>query len=591
MALSSNLNTLERKAEIDTFLSSLSPWELLRVRGHLRNISPKFAGLEDLPPEVLIEIVPYLGVKDVLDCCLVSKSWARSWTHNAVLGALCHHNFAGLRDIRPSTDLKELFVKTARRRLARKTARFKKKIIPWDASWSTSEFTNENPMPPSMKTDTAPALVGVNHPIRYADGKVAWRPNRDLVIIDDLRTRSRQRCTLGHLALHVQHLGHKAWKQISLPGPFAKCYVQRDTIGLVTKTKRVIIWTWQGTASQLIFQENEHGGRENGRSPLFGGLPGLIIHPTLPDVVYVIWAYLLEGNDENMAALTIVKFESGVATWKSQGSISHSSVGSDRNLDPAISFICRKENSHGTYTLTVSRAIDCGHHVSERRMWRCHDVNGDLRFAGWNAVSFNIFTQKCSQSYYYDGAIKNGMWWDLNEDLAPPCCAGDNKNVIQDATIWNHDLHFSVFTKTRSRPDDLSSPQFQQSYHKYYPCMTIRPLTSTDDAGMTGTFETVPTPYEPSDTMQQGELFIDDDFAIVRLRAGLVVWTQDVRQAPGLAEDTEEATEADHFDSDANASDVDDDYWEQLQGPYVTEDTDTISSREDRYWATFTSPE
>ena len=193
----SNPSRDEENEAIDAFLSNLSHWGLLRVRNHLQSMRLKFSGLENLPPEIICEIAPHLDLQDLLNCRLVSREWFRSWTHKAVVATLCKDRFPGLMELHPSTKPDALFLKTAVERLKWQRKDFCRRIIPWDPSRSTDEFRNESTLSTPGPAGDALETVPVVYPVQYDDGMIAWQPRQDCVIVDDLRTSSRQRYGLA----------------------------------------------------------------------------------------------------------------------------------------------------------------------------------------------------------------------------------------------------------------------------------------------------------------------------------------------------------------------------------------------------------
>lgn len=190
---------------IDAFLSSLSPWGLLHLKRQLRSGDfplDGLAGMPDLPPEIFCHIVPLLGLKDVLNCRLVSRQWHHAWIHGAVVDDLCRHFFPGLLEIQLSKfDNNQLFLGAARKHARRHLARPKVMTIPWNES-NEGFFTDVDESAlarPGNKGDSY--FLYHEQPVWYNNGKVAWQPDKTQVIIDDLRTRRRRRCYFGSTSL------------------------------------------------------------------------------------------------------------------------------------------------------------------------------------------------------------------------------------------------------------------------------------------------------------------------------------------------------------------------------------------------------
>lgn len=196
--------------DIDAFLSSLDPWGILHLRRQLhsgKHAVEGLAELADLPPEIICQIIPLLRLADILNCLLVSYGWHRAWSHNAVMGSLCRHFFSGLIEIHPDEpDHARLFLEAARKRLQRQHVRPKLWTIHRNTA-STTDFLpiseNESSLLTAQDQSPDPGLKDI---VRYSNGKVAWQPSKSQVIIDDLRTKRRQRCYFGSTLLSGPHL-------------------------------------------------------------------------------------------------------------------------------------------------------------------------------------------------------------------------------------------------------------------------------------------------------------------------------------------------------------------------------------------------
>ena len=191
------MNHSQQKAAIDALFLSLDQWGLLYARSKLRDLALKFSGLEDLPPEIICSIASCLRLSDIFNCCLVSQSWYQSFTHCAVLIALCRHLFPGLRETCPSVGPKQLLINAASNYLKWHQLGYNAKFIPWDPSWSTDHFKNETPRGAQQLPDADNKTIEVVFAIQYTEGLLAWQPNHDMIILDDLQTRTRRRCAFG----------------------------------------------------------------------------------------------------------------------------------------------------------------------------------------------------------------------------------------------------------------------------------------------------------------------------------------------------------------------------------------------------------
>lgn len=196
------MDSFQQKQAIDELLASLDPWALLYARSKLRDVVFKFAGLEDLPPEIICMVVPFLGWKDYFTVGHVSKTWSRAWSHQAVLIAFCQHLFPGLYQMNKHStqpkQLKQLLEHAMWNRLKWRQRELNMEIIPWIPSWSSPQFTNESrPALQQLEDSTGtPTTVENIFPMKYCEGLIAWQNGYDLAIIDDLRARTRRRCAL-----------------------------------------------------------------------------------------------------------------------------------------------------------------------------------------------------------------------------------------------------------------------------------------------------------------------------------------------------------------------------------------------------------
>ncbi|KAH6897136.1 hypothetical protein B0T10DRAFT_176767 [Thelonectria olida] len=299
----------ERRNELNRFISSLSPWELLYMRQKMQQTTIKLAGLEDMPPELICLLEPHLELRDVLSCQLVSKAWSGAWSQDGVAYQVCNRYFPGLMEMHPFEAFGRLLVDALNKRRREHSS---KRLIRWNTNWETPIFQNPSRRPRSIPLDTG-SEHSQQYPIRYVDGKMAWQPRRDLVIVDDLNTKIRQRVVCPRLepplryqlvalssqlvvfftidqehethVVPVYHLEHRQFKKIHLPSPVAQCCVDGDRVGAVTKTGQIIVWTWNGKSTQL---DLEGVSTPPDSSPHL--VPGLFFHPR-DGTVFAVWFY------------------------------------------------------------------------------------------------------------------------------------------------------------------------------------------------------------------------------------------------------------------------------------------------------------
>lgn len=193
-----------RDPRIDSFLASLSPWELLRLREDLRNRNIKITGLadlSDLPSEIVSMIAVKLELDDVLCCRMVSRSWHATWTRGAVTSTICHYFFPGLLekaeiDQDPRSPA-ELFQSCIDSYLWHKRGAYPESSF---IEWTTKPFTN-----PSLSQDEE-----LNNQLlrpkpffkpSYDGGMLAWQVDLVSAIVYDLRTHQHHLCSFAAYAI------------------------------------------------------------------------------------------------------------------------------------------------------------------------------------------------------------------------------------------------------------------------------------------------------------------------------------------------------------------------------------------------------
>lgn len=186
-ALASPSHDRTKKQAIDNFLADLSPWDILYLRGRIRDATIVLSGLQDLPPELICLILSYLSVQDFRACRLVCRAWATAWTQDSVLARACRNFFPGLLETYPTTPGRQLFSMAGKKRKKWQRPFSKYTWMRWNQGLS-SIFRESTP--PSQ---LGPVPVDSWYPSLYAKEKLAWQPRLDRVIVDDLRTRERHR--------------------------------------------------------------------------------------------------------------------------------------------------------------------------------------------------------------------------------------------------------------------------------------------------------------------------------------------------------------------------------------------------------------
>ncbi|KAK5991977.1 hypothetical protein PT974_05373 [Cladobotryum mycophilum] len=443
----------QRRESIDSFLANLTAWDLLYIRGQFRDGKVSidgFAGLSELPPEVFSYIVPHLRLEDVLNCYLVCRSWRETWTQGAVATALCRRFFPGLLELYGGDvpDRHDLFLAATKRYLRRHLMRCSTRaFISWDVGWSSDYFRNRQRPTVELLEDLRQIDFGYSPlTVCYENGKVAWQPGNCYVIVDDLRTRQRQRFSFGidyisgrplqlqsiteslvvlassmppfsspHMmdngqAIQVFHLDLLESKRISLPGKFARCYAQGDTAAFVTKQGHVIAWSWGDKAIELKIDDDELHHRPMGWEKDLGGVPGVLFHPTETDVMYVVWLNWVAPPDPRINTVVVVKYEDGQPIKRFETSLSHPRYQRDphsRHSCPAMRFTlsCQKMNAYGLYSVGIAQYV-----LYEEGSMQTESEQKEVE---WISIGFNVLTESFvkyeyqSQRRPYPPQVKN----------------------------------------------------------------------------------------------------------------------------------------------------------------------------------------
>lgn len=75
-------------------------------------------------------------------------------------------------------------------------------------------------------------------------------------------------------------------KALYPPGVASHCYVEGEFLGVVTAAGVIIVWSWEGKATEL-----DLGGVEIPNSLQSWSLPVLLPHPTQHNIVFAVWPY------------------------------------------------------------------------------------------------------------------------------------------------------------------------------------------------------------------------------------------------------------------------------------------------------------
>ncbi|PNY28363.1 Uncharacterized protein TCAP_01707 [Tolypocladium capitatum] len=417
-----------RTAAIDAFLAGLSPWELMYLRNRLRDGRAKVAGLasfEDLPAELVCAIATeHLRLEDVLNCRRVSQTWRAAWDREAVCLTLCRYFFPGLVEVhgedREQTLARDLFLREAEQFLRRRHGKpLQKCFIVWHDAWSSGVFRNKRPegeeenslqgyMPNSSRNHEGPPVV-------YGDGKVAWRPSNTRIVIDDLRTRQRQNCSLSQLYLsglildmesvtkdllvvsargsntvHVWHLNLEKWRRVTLPMRCSACYAEGERAVFVTTASHVVSWSWGGKALELGAKEEA----DFPEKPVHRYEPPSVIwHPLCRNALFVSFVYYCGDPGIDYHGVLVIKYEEGKPIRRFTELVMGFAVSeTDLPFRPSvIQTRCQKLNSHGLYLMAAVSLEDPENSISQAKT---------LLPVAVTSVGFNVLTETFVQRRY-----------------------------------------------------------------------------------------------------------------------------------------------------------------------------------------------
>ncbi|TWU74012.1 hypothetical protein ED733_000468 [Metarhizium rileyi] len=371
------------RSNVDAFLTTLSPWDLLYLRSKFRrgDISiTGLAGLPDLPAEILSLIVIQLTLDDIVNCRLVSRDWYATWTQGAVITALGHFFFPGL--IERSEWLND-------RQLPHDLVQARRTEVE-DQVWEghRTSFYSAGP------------------PVFYDRGCLAWQASEANIVVDDLRTCERRDCSLMEMHLQGQkfvlqgmsremlvfvvmrvgagfsfntmkiwHLGLEDWRRVTLPGPVARCFVEGERAAFITRQGLIIAWSWNGGATEIDVSGESSWpleGYERRKS-----LPGVILHPEKPDTLYVASMFRsrlsaggfhgIRQSQKRRFLMSVVRYEGSKPLRRWHEVIHDNSLSNTYHDSIYISFritlLCSKMSPNGLYNLgtvlTANYEDDC----------------------------------------------------------------------------------------------------------------------------------------------------------------------------------------------------------------------------------------
>ncbi|RDA83141.1 hypothetical protein CP532_2747 [Ophiocordyceps camponoti-leonardi (nom. inval.)] len=476
-----------RKASIDNFLTSLSPWETMYARYAARK--RKFPGqcftsLSDLPDELVGPIISQLCLEDIFNCFLVSRSWWRKLKNEDVSRSLCHHFFPGLLKTETTKPARVLFLEAIRRYQRRHPYAAKdKRYIKWNTDWSTETFSN--PISPLDDTSVPrnPFIDNKRLIVRYEDGNLAWQPNPTTVIIDNLRTLTRLHCPLGMFMASEQmlrlvtvtrslvvighstmfdpnsffstasiwHLVDKKWETLSLPGDCRECYATGDRVAFVTLQGKVMIWSWGSQATVLDFdnpmcrspceksgEEEKDGNRESYSDDVREDTPGILWHRKRPDEVYVVFVKRIGRAPDS-------DYVNSKWHWDQRGLV-------DLGWWWPVAFGLPTDSYGGRFLGAQFRS-----HGDE-------DYEVDSMFI---ATSFNVLTETFSQRIFSSGGdatddcemLYSGKEFTANNGLAwDDFLVASNRQGL--CYPWTQQVTYRADAKTKYRDPKLERPEY-----------------------------------------------------------------------------------------------------------------------------------
>ncbi|KAI1125725.1 hypothetical protein F5Y10DRAFT_246433 [Nemania abortiva] len=299
--------------------------------------------VDELPLEIVIMIVLQLqDLRDFARCLCVSKVWRRRLLSDAVMTAYAKRRWPALID--GAVNRRDFLGTLWKFGWVFDTSpgRVEMESVAWDGTThyqldpvfhdrlddlptAYTQHPRQNPREP----DSPP----INGSALYFSGKVAWRFNGCLVIIDDLRSKTRKIFTLPSgvrhgLVLRLHALGSRlivatldrlviAWDHVdnrayekSIPCSAYWCTTQDNRVAIVTYDRDVMIWTpghalVQVNASPLILEAD---------------CVSVFFDARNSKTLYLVSAYCFLLDAKSMVRTTVHEFSvtGHVASWSSE---------------------------------------------------------------------------------------------------------------------------------------------------------------------------------------------------------------------------------------------------------------------------------
>ncbi|RGP60812.1 hypothetical protein FSPOR_10415 [Fusarium sporotrichioides] len=522
-----------RKEELDRLFADLSPWDILYLRKKIEATTITFAGLQDLPPELVCTVLFYLDFDDYRYCTRACRKWREIWTQGTVLTQALRQFFPGLQLTYPDISPQTLYEREVQKHVEWRQPHCSYTWIPWNMGASDIFIDPPEFAQPERKSTYVPWRF------HYDKDKLAWQSTPRTFIVDDLRTRQRLRflppgsvmsgaefqaaaisekllvlldLNSKRRTIHIVHLETREWKQLTLPTALRHAYSESEVVYFVTQNTQIMYFTWGGILKQLDPRKLEY---PLGAGTMVGGEPKVLPHPTKDNVAFVVRAFSHMYKDKRLCSFIVTKFEDGKATWHTTESIANPLQNPQPNCSDyswaVVSFICRKSDNHGTFCIGLYRI----QRSETGRIELCPCCEPRTRRGDWGAVTFNVLTQTFRQHEYL--STRFDVLWD--GDSRTPL-VDRNLMKLENVHLWNDDLLLAA-TKTF---DDHKSDIYLQTLHPVGSHQAPSPQWA---------------PVRISCILQVGvnQVFQDDDFVILPTLGGLTLYKPSATPSDGIVID------------------------------------------------------
>jgi hypothetical protein len=201
----------------------------------------------------------------------------------------------------------------------------------------------------------------------------------------------------------------RAKREVTLPAPFETCYIQDETVIVITQPGTVIMWKWNGK-SIIIDEAIVDADADSRRAQ---PTPGVLFHPTRKDIFFLVRLYKSrippEPKDENRHKFVVTKYENGKPTQKYDkivqnpplpdkyfnGDLIHFNL-PDKLFGPSLMAIgqsCQRMNSYGLHMLAL-------YDIGPSRAMLGDTIPWSLEYGTWFADCFNVVSEKFHQIQY-----------------------------------------------------------------------------------------------------------------------------------------------------------------------------------------------